>query len=112
MDGYGNIWACTNTYMTAPPSNQNTSYQNTLIKLSNTDGSVTGSWQLPGNTQSNTSINAFICGMSIDTTTNKMYLTFTIGDPTSGYHSSRHGNTKNIYPILWKSNYRLVVHLW
>ena len=90
MDGYGNIWACTNTYMTAPPSNQNTSYQNTLIKLSNTDGSVTGSWQLPGNTQSNTSINAFICGMSIDTTTNKMYLTFTIGDPTSGYHSSRH----------------------
>ena len=90
MDGYGNIWTCTSTYMTAPPSNQNTSYQNSLIKLSNTDGSVTGSWQLPGNTQSSTAINAFIQGMSIDTATNKMYLTFTIGDPSSGYNSSRH----------------------
>ena len=90
MDGYGNIWTCTSTYMTAPPANGNTSYQNTLIKLSNTDGSVQGSWQLPGNTQSNTSINAFIQGMSIDTETNKMYLTFTIGDPTTSYHSSRH----------------------
>ena len=96
----------------APPSNQNTSYQNTLIKLSNTDGSVTGSFIiLPlQQYQSNTSINAFICGMSTDTTTNKMYLTFTIGDPTSGYHTA-YGNTKNIYPILEIHN-RLVVHLW
>ena len=90
MDGYGNIWTCAPTYRTAPPANASTSYQNTLIKLSNIDGSVTGSWQLPGNTQSNTSINAFIQGMSIDKATNKMYLTFTIGDPTTGYHGNRH----------------------
>ena len=88
MDGYGNIWACFPTYYNS--SNQQTAYINSLVKLSNTDGSVQGSWFLPHGSSSNTSINAFLLGMSIDRTNNKMYMTFTIGSPSSGYNSSRH----------------------
>tara|TARA_B100001094_G_scaffold332670_1_gene405762 strand:- start:125 stop:2152 length:2028 start_codon:yes stop_codon:yes gene_type:complete len=88
MDGYGNIWTCFPTYYNT--SNQSTAYINNLAKLSNTDGSIQGTWSLPHNSSSNTSINAFMLGMSIDRANNKMYMTFSIGSPSSGYNSSRH----------------------